>query len=224
MAVTNRLRSFPPSMVTDEALLELDTEIRFTGLALRMYVDDHGRGPARPSLIRSQLYPLSPEITDEAIEWHLAVLEDVGYIRTYKADERMLLHMVEWPSQDRAQPSRLPPPPDDAPVSPDASRGPREPLATSSRAPREDVAVVGGRKEGEEGRGEGGAQGGGEAGGAGRARALLAGTEEPSPFCSKHPIGTEEKCGPCGGARKRNEAWLKVQMEASEVEEMGESS
>lgn len=30
---------------------------------------------------------------------------------------------------------------------------------------------------------------------------------EPSPFCYRHPIGSDTKCGPCGGARKRNESW-----------------
>lgn len=31
---------------------------------------------------------------------------------------------------------------------------------------------------------------------------------EPSPFCSKHPDGTEEPCGPCGTANRRHKAWL----------------
>jgi hypothetical protein len=29
----------------------------------------------------------------------------------------------------------------------------------------------------------------------------------PSPFCSTHPQGTEDDCGPCGGARRRYAAW-----------------
>jgi hypothetical protein len=31
---------------------------------------------------------------------------------------------------------------------------------------------------------------------------------EPSPFCSKHPDGTEEPCGPCGTANRRHKAWV----------------
>lgn len=223
MAVTNRQRSVPSSMWNDEALIELDTEIRFTGLSLRFYVDDHGRGSANPSLIRSQLYPLTPEITNEALEWHLAVLEDVGYIRTYKHDKKMLLQLVEWPSQDRGQPSRLPPPPDDdTSPSPDASRGPREPLATSSRASREGLAVVEEREKREEGR-ESGESEGGEESEAERARALLVAMPEPSPFCKKHPVGTEKKCPPCGTARLANAQWVRARMEASD-EELGAAS
>lgn len=31
--------------------------------------------------------------------------------------------------------------------------------------------------------------------------------DEPSPFCTKHPAGTEQPCGPCGTAKRRNKAW-----------------
>jgi len=219
MAVTNRLRSVPPSMASDEALIELDPEIRLTGLLLRFYVDDHGRGSANPELVRSQLYPLTPHLDGEVVEWHLAVLEDVGYVRLYKDGARLLLQVVEWPSQDRAQPSRLPAPPDDPPPSPDASRGPREPLATSSRASREDVAVVEEREERGEERASG-ESGAGEESEAARARALLVGKPEPSPFCKKHPTGTDGKCMPCGRARLAHGQWVKAQMEA-ELDEMG---
>jgi len=224
MAVTNRLRSVPPSMASDEVLLELDPEIRLTGLLLRFYVDDHGRGSANPELVRSQLYPLTPDLDGEVVEWHLAVLEGVGYIRTYKADKKLLLQVVEWPSQDRAQPSRLPAPPDeDPPPSPDASRGSREALATSSRASREPLAVVEKREERGEERASG-ESGAGEESEAARARALLVGKPEPSPFCKKHPTGTDGKCMPCGRARLAHGQWVKAQMEAAEIDELGEAS
>lgn len=223
MAVTNRQRSVPASMWNDEALIELDTEIRFTGLSLRFYVDDQGRGSANLSLIRSQLYPLHPEITNEAIEWHLTVLEDVGYIRTYKHQEKLLLQMVEWPSQDHPRPSRLPAPPAEDPLpSPDAARGPREPLATSARTSRDDLGVVEKREEREEGR-ESEQSGAGEQGEAERARALLVGQPEPSPFCKRHPVGTDQKCMPCGRARLAHGQWMKAQMEAAD-EELGAAS
>lgn len=36
---------------------------------------------------------------------------------------------------------------------------------------------------------------------------------EPSPFCSKHPKGTEAKCGGCQTARLRHAAWVKSEPE-----------
>lgn len=37
------------------------------------------------------------------------------------------------------------------------------------------------------------------------------GDAEPSPFCSKHPNGTEKSCGPCGTAKLRWTRWAKSQ-------------
>lgn len=39
----------------------------------------------------------------------------------------------------------------------------------------------------------------------------------PSMFCSKHPNGTEQPCGPCATARKRYAAWTEAKL-AAEVE------
>ena len=36
---------------------------------------------------------------------------------------------------------------------------------------------------------------------------------EPFPWCSKHPGGTEEACGPCGTANRRNQVWHKARPE-----------
>lgn len=36
------------------------------------------------------------------------------------------------------------------------------------------------------------------------------GDAEPSPFCSKHPNGTEKACGPCGTAKLRYARWAKA--------------
>jgi hypothetical protein len=32
---------------------------------------------------------------------------------------------------------------------------------------------------------------------------------EPSPFCARHPKGTEDPCGPCGTAKRRHVEWHK---------------
>lgn len=224
MAVTNRLRSVPPSLHTDEALLELPRDIRLTASGLRHYTDDHGRASARPALIRSALYPLDTDMTDQEIEWHLTVLDDVGYLRVYAVDDRQYLQVLEWPSQDRAQPSRVPPPPEPSSATqatttaPGGPSAPREALATSSRAAREPVAVGEEREKSEEGvSGESGAGGESEAA---RARALLVGKPEPSPFCKTHTptAGTDKKCIPCGRARLAHGQWTKAQMEAADFE------
>jgi hypothetical protein len=193
----------PASMFTEESLLELDPDVRLTGIGLRFYVDDHGRGSARLILIKSNLWPLHPQITEDVLLEHLVILEDVGYIQLYDGqDGRSYLRIVEWPKVDRPDDSYLPAPP---------------PLATRSRAARESLAVVGGEESG-----GGGAVGRGHeeeaaaapGGGGPAALTLLRDEIEPSPFCSRHPTGTEVKCGGCATARKRHDLWQRAQEEA----------
>jgi hypothetical protein len=198
MSVTSRHRSVPPLMFADETLIELPAAVRLTGIGLHFYADDEGRGAANPALLKGQLWPLDDAMTHDVIEEHLVALEDAGYIQLYTAGSRTLLAVLEWPSTDRGKPSRLPAPPA------------REDLATSSRAPREHLAVVEERGRRQEEGGAGGVSAGGGGARAGGAPAVP--TLEPSPFCAKHqPYGTDQSCGPCGGARKRHEMWLRDQ-------------
>lgn len=198
MTLTNRQRAVPPSMFADETLMELPPPVRLTGIGLRFYVDDEGRGSATPALIRGQLWPLDTAVTDATIREHLRALVKVGYIETYSINGRKLLALTDWPSVDRGSRSRLPAPPT------------TEPLARSSRASRETFAVEGG---GEEGREDGREEGAGE-GGRGPSRDARDETE-PSPFCRKHqPHGTDFACGGCASARKRHDQWLRAEAEA----------
>lgn len=208
MSLTNRQRAVPPAMFTDETLIELSPMIRLTGLGLRFYVDDEGRGSATPALIRGQLWPLDPTVTDVTIREHLRALAKVGYIETYSINGRKLLALADWPAVDRGQRSSLPPPPS------------FDPHAKPSRGSRETFAVGG---EGEGGRGPAreGEAGTGAGRGSGDASRDLRGTPEPSPYCKKHqPAGTESNCWACKLAREKHEDWLAAQV-AAEADDLG---
>jgi hypothetical protein len=207
MSVTRRQRPVPASMFVDEPLLELDSDVRLTGIGLRFYVDDLGRGSANTVLIKGSLWALREDITEDLILEHLVVLDDLEYIQLYDLDGRSYLQMVEWPAVDRGASSRIPPPP----ARDDPSRDPlaRPPRETPSRDP---LAVEGGGK----GRGGPAEEARGEAPAAERAAATVIPLRdgEPSPFCSDHsPTGTEKRCGPCGTARKRHELWQRAQLD-----------
>lgn len=219
MALSSRLRNHPPSMFTDEALMELPAKTRLTGLGLRHYVDDEGRGSARPALIRGQLWALDESVSDDIVEEHLVALEDAGYLSMYTVDGRTYLELEEWPSVDRGQASRLPPPPPRESLA-RHSRDPREDVANPSRGSRDILAVVGERGEEGERREGGGERAVGEEGAP--PPTPLSTVDEPSPFCSKHPAGTERPCGPCGTARKRHDRWLRAQGEAEDLEVVGD--
>lgn len=203
MAVTRRQRTIPPSMFIDEELVELPTEVRFTGIALRFRADDYGRAAANPILGKADVYPLTPETSHEEIDDHLIALEDVGYITLYVVEGKTYFQIMDWPKVDRPGPSNTPPPPDQTSVTPVTANS-REPLVVGGKEGR--------KGEGEEGMGVTGVGQQGVSAGAPRSLADLAGTSEPSPFCQRHPIGTEDKCGPCGGARKRHEVWTRSQV------------
>ena len=196
--------------------MELPPLVRLTGLGLRFYVDDQGRGSANPGWIKSHLWPLDREVTEDTIDAHLIALEDAGYITLYSAGKKTYLALNDWPSDSRGDPSEYPAPPSD--------KGACNLQATCTQDARNSHAgcvqaagdlhatrtVVGER--GEEGEAErAGAAGEGPVGSGGTP---LAGSPEPSPFCSKHqPYGTEEPCGPCGTTRKRHQIWERAQRE-----------
>lgn len=204
MTLTNRQRSVPPAMFAEETLIELPPMTRLTGIGLRFYVDDEGRGSATPALIRGQLWPLDPTVTDATIREHLRALSRVGYIETYSINGRRLLALTDWPAVDRGVRSQLPPPPS------------FDPLAKPSRGFRETFAVEGeGAGEARVQGREGGAGSGGRAG-EGRPSRDLRDTPQPSPYCRKHqPAGTDQNCWACKVARETHEEWLKVNVAAS---------
>jgi DNA-binding transcriptional ArsR family regulator len=166
----------------DEDLGSLPLAVRFTYLGLKMFADDQGRESATAARIRAALYTLDETVTDETIDEHLVMLADAGLITLYVVGARTYFAIEEWPRVDQAKPSRIPEPP----------------IRTTSGSRPDDVAVVGeeGREE-REAPGEPGATSGSPL--------------EPSPFCSKHPDGTEQPCGGCGTARKRHELWVRRQ-------------
>ncbi|WP_419704970.1 hypothetical protein [Promicromonospora sp. NFX87] len=211
MAVTSRLRKIPPSMFADEVLLELPAEVRLTGLGLRFFANDQGRQTANPTMVKAQVWPLTQAVGEEQVEEHLVALEDAGYIRLYVVGGRTYFQLVEWPSVDnRSQEdfSRVPPPPSAARSGPDTS------IQTLAVVEREKSEGVGGG-EGELRVGAGEAPQG--------TRSRLMGTPKPSPFCKRHPDGTDHPCAPCGRARLAHGEWVEAQMEA-ELEELGAAS
>lgn len=215
MAVTSRQRSVPSSMFADEVLLELPTDVRLTGLGLRFFANESGRQTANPILLKGSLYPLTDEVTTELLDEHLLTLEDAGYIQLYTVNKRTYFQVVDWPSVDKRgiDMSRVPPPPSN----------PSNTGQTDSESSTQTLAVVEGEKREER---EGGREG--ETGeGAGEApqgsRSRLLGTPKPSPFCKRHPDGTDHPCAPCGRARLAHGEWVEAQMEA-ELEELGAAS
>jgi len=184
--------SGPSRLFTDPRLLALPERTRLTALGLwHQHVDASGLGPADPTMVRESVWPASVSVTDDDVLDDVVELGDAGWLALVDGPRGVaLLQLVDWPS-----------------TAPPASR-PTAQLGHSA------PGVVGG----EEGR-----RGGQEAAPSPRPSgpvpisatlAVLAAMPEPSPFCSQHqPWGSDEKCGPCGGARKRHDLWSQANKE-----------
>ena len=60
------------------------------------YVDDYGRGDARPKIIKGTCFPLRDRITDNAIEYALNQMASKGCICLYEYDGRTYLCFPNW--------------------------------------------------------------------------------------------------------------------------------
>ncbi|MCR4622641.1 MAG: DnaD domain protein [Clostridiales bacterium] len=76
------------------------------------YVDDYGRGDARPAIIKGQCFPLRERVTIKDIDTGLHVLADTGCIHLYDVDGESYLCFPNWDKHQtiRNQKSRFPAP------------------------------------------------------------------------------------------------------------------
>ena len=79
------------------------------------YVDDFGRGDARPAVIKGACFPLRERLTNKDIEKALAGLAGIGCIGLYNVDGRPYLYFPNWEKHQtiRNQKSKHPAPSDD---------------------------------------------------------------------------------------------------------------
>ena len=77
------------------------------------YVDDYGRGDARPAVIKGNCFPLRERLTSKDIEAALNALAGIGCVSLYEVDGRPYLYFPNWESHQnvRNKKSRYPAPP-----------------------------------------------------------------------------------------------------------------
>ncbi|MCC2030637.1 hypothetical protein [Microbacterium allomyrinae] len=176
-----KLRPTPPDLWTDEDLISLPLEVKWTALGLRMHADDHGRETCTDWKLRPSIWP-GASLTEDDLTEHLLILDAAGYIGIYAEGGRTYYQVREWPSVSHPLRSKHPAPPPDL-----FQRAAGDPLAGRSAWERE---------------GEGEWASEGESPGA-----RLAGFP-PSPFCKvHHPHGTTNDCRHCGTARNAAKVW-----------------
>ena len=81
------------------------------------YVDDYGRGDARPAIIKGSCFPFRDRMTNRDIEKGLADLADAGCVSLYSVDGKPYLHFPNWEQHQRVRSkiSKCPAPEDGVP-------------------------------------------------------------------------------------------------------------
>lgn len=96
-------RIIKESIARSEKINEL-TDFQFRlWVHLVTYVDDYGRGDARPAIIRGSVFPLRERITNKDIEKGLADLAGAGCVGLYKVDGKPYLYFPNWEEHQRVR-------------------------------------------------------------------------------------------------------------------------
>ena len=108
-----RIRSIKPEFFTSRTNAKLPVTARLTFIGLWTHVDDEGRAPDEPRLIKAALWPLDDKHTAAKVDADLDALHRAGKICRYVVDDERYLSVVEWHHQkiDRRKDSDYPPPP-----------------------------------------------------------------------------------------------------------------
>ena len=109
-----------PNRIIKDSIHSSDTCNAMTDFQFRLwvslitYVDDYGRGDARPAIIKGTCFPLRERMTTKDIEAGLAGLAGLGCIGLYEVDGRSYLYFPTWEKHQsvRNKKSRFPAPPD----------------------------------------------------------------------------------------------------------------
>jgi len=65
-------------------------------VSLITYVDDYGRGDARPAIIKGSCFPLRERLTNKEIDAALTGLAGIGCVGLYEVDGRPYLYFPNW--------------------------------------------------------------------------------------------------------------------------------
>ena len=109
-----------PNRIIKESIHTSDTCNAMTDFQFRLwvslitYVDDFGRGDARPAIIKGACFPLRDRLTNKELEGALAGLAGLGCISLYEVDGKPYLCFPTWEKHQsiRNKKSRFPAPPD----------------------------------------------------------------------------------------------------------------
>lgn len=96
----SKIRFIDPNIITSETIAELNHRQRDLWIRLLLTVDDQGRCPGNPALLRSLLFPLD-DIDKLTVESDLRILADHSMVLEYELGGKKYLQVVNWQKYQR---------------------------------------------------------------------------------------------------------------------------
>ena len=128
-----------PNRIIKESIARSEKISALTDFQFRLwihlitYVDDYGRGDARPAIIRGACFPLRDRVSNKDIEAGICGLADIGCVSLYNVDGRPYLCLPGWDEHQRVRQkvSKYPSPEDADPVCQSAASGGKLPQSAA---------------------------------------------------------------------------------------------
>lgn len=98
-----------PNRIIEESIAKSEKISNLTDFQFRLwvhliaYVDDYGRGDARPAIIKGTCFPLRDRMTNKDIEKGLADLAGAGCVGLYTVDGKPYLYFPNWEQHQRVR-------------------------------------------------------------------------------------------------------------------------
>lgn len=106
-------RYLKPGIRDSESIDRLSPLAEVLYYRLLVTVDDFGRFDARPSMVKSQCFPVKDSVTVNTCKELLAQLASNGNIQLYEVDGKPCLQVCKWDNKPRSTESKFPAPTDE---------------------------------------------------------------------------------------------------------------
>ena len=174
-------RMIRASMRSSEEVNGWPIPLRYFWTQLWGYCDSYGRGRRDSRLVLADTFPMDEEVDAKTVERWMRALETAGVIEAYEVVGKRYFECLHWVEHQDIKYRKKTDIPDRFGVIPNSAKSSRKVLKVPDQVEGE------GEIEGE---------------------IEVEGESAPTPFCKKHPEGTDDPCRGCGNARRTYDAHL----------------
>lgn len=167
------------SMRSSEKVNSWPIPLRYFWSQLWGYCDSWGRGLRDSRLVVADTFPMDEEVDSKTVERWMVALETAGVIVTYEVGGKRYFECVNWDEHQDIRYRKKTNVPDRSGIIPGSAKS----SGKFQKGSHQGEGEVEGEIEGE-------------------------GESPLTPFCKKHPSGTDNPCRACGDARRVYEAAL----------------